>query len=131
MLVAVALSPVRAPADPPGLNDVRQNLFATCMTTDTAGWMVGELGRIFHTTDGGKTWTRQDAGTKRPLLALACLDSQTAWVAGTLGMMYRTTDGGKTWTEVKTGGDRHIFTLQFATPQRAHAAGDFGAMIHT
>jgi photosystem II stability/assembly factor-like uncharacterized protein len=124
-------SPRTAPAQLVHLNDVRQNLLATCLATDTQGWMVGELGRIFRTDDGGKSWTRQDAATKRPFLSLACVDANSAWASTTQGSMYHTTDAGKQWTKVETGSNKHVFTLQFSTPQRGHGAGDYGHMIHT
>ncbi len=85
VLVALGLlcvAPTLTRAEPIELAEVRQNLFATCFPSDKEGWMVGELGRIFHTRDGGQTWDRQDAGTKRPFLAMACLDANTAWIAG-------------------------------------------------
>ncbi len=116
---------------PVTLREVRQGLFATCLAGERDGWMVGELGRIFRTTDGGDTWERQDAGTKRPFLAVACLDPRTAWIAGKEGIVYGTTDGGATWTAAKTGSTRHVFSLQFASRERGHGAGDFGTMIHT
>src|SRR5215468_1497122 len=47
--------------------DVKQSLSSTCFVDAQTGWMVGELGRIFRTTDGGRSWVRQDAGTKRAL----------------------------------------------------------------
>jgi len=113
------------------LREVRQGLFAACFAGERDAWMVGELGRIFHTTDGGETWERQDAGTKRPFLAIACPDARTAWIAGKEGIVYGTTDGGATWTEAKTGSNRHVFALEFAGRDRGHGAGDFGTMIHT
>ena len=118
-------------AEKTSINDIRQGLFDTCFATDRDGWMVGELGRIFHTTDGGQTWERQDAGTKRPLLAISCVDARTVWIAGKEGIVYGTTDGGATWTEAKTGSNRHVFALEFAGRDRGHGAGDFGTMIHT
>jgi photosystem II stability/assembly factor-like uncharacterized protein len=120
-----------AGAEPVNLGEVRQNLFASCFPTDQEGWMVGELGRIFRTDDGGASWQRQDAGTKRPFLAITCLDAKTAWIAGKEGIVYATRDGGATWTLVKTGLNRHLFVLQFANAQRGHGAGDFGTMVHT
>jgi photosystem II stability/assembly factor-like uncharacterized protein len=120
-----------ARAEPVNLGEVRQNLFASCFPTDREGWMVGELGRIFRTEDGGASWQRQDAGTKRPFLTMSCLDAKTAWIAGKEGIVYATRDGGTTWSLVKTGSNRHVFALQFANAQRGHGAGDFGAMVHT
>jgi photosystem II stability/assembly factor-like uncharacterized protein len=120
-----------ARAEPVNLGEVRQNLFSSCFPTEREGWMVGELGRIFRTEDGGKTWQRQDADTKRPFLTITCLDAKTAWIAGKEGIVYATRDGGTTWTPVKTGNNRHLFTLQFVNGQRGHGAGDFGTMVHT
>jgi photosystem II stability/assembly factor-like uncharacterized protein len=130
-LAVVASSAAGAPGTPIDLADVRQNLFSTCVASDHEGWMVGELGRIIRTTDGGKTWVRQDAGTKRPFLAMTCLDAKRAWIAGKEGIIYGTTDGGDSWTELKTGSQRHIFSIAFPTPERGHAVGDFGTMVHT
>ena len=118
-------------AGPLDLTELRQSLFAACFTGDAEGWMVGELGRIFHTGDGGHTWERQDANTKRPFLAMSCIGPGRAWIAGKEGIVYKTTDAGRTWQPVDTGSTRHVFTIQFADESRGHAAGDFGAMVHT
>ena len=130
-VLALGASAAAAPGTPISLAEVRQNLFAACFATDRDGWMVGELGRIIRTSDGGKTWVRQDAGTKRPFMAMSCLDAKTAWIAGKEGIVYATKDGGDTWTLLTTGSNRHIFTMDFANAERGHAAGDYGTMIHT
>ena len=129
--LALAARALAAPGTPIDLLEVRQNLFATCVATDREGWMVGELGRIIRTTDGGQTWVRQDAGTKRPFLAMSCLDAKTAWIAGKEGIIYGTKDGGDTWTQFETKSNRHIFAIEFPTAERGHAVGDFGTMVHT
>ena len=129
--LALGAPALAAPGTPIDLAEVRQNLFATCFPTDRDGWMVGELGRIIRTSDGGKTWVRQDAGTKRPFLAMSCLDAKTAWIAGKEGIVYGTKDGGDTWTQLQTNSNRHIFAIEFPTPERGLAAGDFGTMVRT
>jgi photosystem II stability/assembly factor-like uncharacterized protein len=130
LLVAGGPAAAGEPA-PVAAREIRQNLFGTCFANAREGWMVGELGRVFHTRDGGATWERQDAGTRRPLLAIACVDPRTAWVAGKEGIVLGTTDGGVTWTPATTGSSRHLFTLAFPTASRGHGAGDFGTMVHT
>src|SRR5262245_59274148 len=127
--VALAARATAGPGTPIDLSEVRQNLFAACFATDREGWMVGELGRIIKTNDGGRTWIRQDAGTKRPFLAMTCLDAKTAWIAGKEGIVYGTKDGGDSWTELKTGSNRHIFGIEFPNAERGHAVGDFGTMV--
>ena len=131
LAIALAASAAGAAGTPIDLGEVRQNLFATCFPTDREGWMVGELGRIIKTSDGGKTWVRQDAGTKRPFLAMSCLDAKTAWIAGKEGIVYATTDGGDSWKQLETGSQRHVFAIEFPNAQRGHAVGDFGTMVHT
>ncbi len=133
LVLAVLAALVAAPAlaAPVRIGEVRQNLFATCFATDREGWMIGELGRIFHTNDGGASWERQDAETKRPFMAISCLDAKTAWIAGKEGIIYVTRDGGATWTLQKTPSTRHLFALEFANAQRGHGAGDYGTMVHT
>jgi len=131
LLGAFVAAIASAAGAPVSLREVRQSLFGACFPTDRDGWMVGELGRIFHTSDGGTTWERQDAGTKRPFLAIACLDARTAWIAGKEGIVYGTTDGGASWTPATTGSSRHLFGLAFANPDRGHGVGDYGTMVHT
>jgi photosystem II stability/assembly factor-like uncharacterized protein len=118
-------------AEPLDLAELRQSLFATCFSGEQEVWMVGELGRIFRSTDGGNTWERQHADTARPFLAISCVGPGKAWIAGKEGIMYRTTDSGASWQSVATGSNRHVFAMQFADERRGHAAGDFGVMVHT
>jgi photosystem II stability/assembly factor-like uncharacterized protein len=127
-LLAIGRSRAAGPLD---LAELRQSLFGACFTDDREVWMVGELGRIFRSGDGGSTWERQHADTRRPFLALSCVGPGRAWVAGKEGIVYKTTDGGAAWQSVATGSNRHVFALQFVDERRGHAAGDFGAMVHT
>src|SRR5258705_9160134 len=76
---------------------IRQNLFSTCFVNDKEGWAVGDLGRLFHTTDGAKTWERQVLGNNRSFVALACPDGQHLWAVGQAGDIVASSDGGKTW----------------------------------
>lgn len=58
------------------------------------GWAVGRYGLLLATRDGGKTWERQDAGTKQHLFRLEVLDSRTAWAMGHHGAVLATGSGG-------------------------------------
>lgn len=109
---------------------VRQNLFATCFTSRDEGWIVGELGRVLRTTDGGRTFVRTDTGTSRGLLAVACRE-ESAIVVGQLGLALRSRDGGKTWETLQTGTKRTLLGIAFATPEIGVAVGDYGTIIRT
>ncbi len=89
------------------------------------GWVLASLGAgagsmgvaIFHTNDGGSTWSRSytndpndpNAGDSLPLGGLkdglSPVDAQTAWVGGVIYTpgtiyLYRTKDGGASWEAV-------------------------------
>jgi photosystem II stability/assembly factor-like uncharacterized protein len=110
---------------------IRQNLFAACFPTPRSGWVVGELGRVFRTDDGGGSWTRQDADTKKPFLAASCVDERTAWIGGKGAILYSTTDGGETWELLTPNTTKHIFDLAFTSRTDGVAVGDWGLLMHT
>ncbi|MFQ5665076.1 MAG: YCF48-related protein [Candidatus Binatia bacterium] len=96
-----ALSPEQAIASQdPVLYDVQ---FLDART----GWVVGEFGKIFHTSDGGHIWSEQEQsllGTEvvdildlPTLFGLHFVDRQTGIAAGLDGRIVRTEDGGASW----------------------------------
>jgi len=112
-------------------NQIRQNLFAACLPTDHVGWVVGELGRILRTEDDGRTWTRQDAGVKKPLLAISCLDAENAWVGGKSGILLRTNDAGATWQRLAPDTSKHVFDISFVSRTHGVAVGDWGLIMYS
>lgn len=80
------------------------------------GWIVGELGNIYHTTDRGKSWATQQAsllgGGIIELLDLPTFfgveftDANNGVVAGLEGKVARTRDGGASWKFETFAGDR-------------------------
>jgi len=82
-------------------------LYDVRFVTADVGWIVGEFGKILHTTDGGVTWAAQQGS----LLGGAIVDvldiptffgarflsTQAGVVTGGDGRLARTTDGGTTW----------------------------------
>lgn len=71
-------------------------------------WMPTDMGELFHTLDGGATWTYPDMETQ----VTAHVDSRVQWtnVEGTIyvhewnGYPAKSTDGGKTWEKLKNWG---------------------------
>jgi len=71
------------------------------------GWVVGEFGKIFHTTDGGRSWAEQEQSLLGDevvdlldiptFFGVRFMDAQNGVVAGLDGKIARTTDGGATW----------------------------------
>lgn len=70
-------------------------------TSETDGWFASPRGGLFHSADGGTTWSLalQDDN----LQSLQFTDAQHGWVASLIAL-YRTTDGGVTWTSLNLPG---------------------------
>jgi len=75
---------------------------------EKTGWMVGEFGKIYHSTDGGMTWNEQqgtllghagiDDALNLPAFFGVRFKNATEGIAvGIEGKVVKTTDGGKTW----------------------------------
>lgn len=131
----LALAPLGARASSPGdivpPKDIRVNLFGACFTTSETGWVAGDLGRVFRTEDGGKTWLRQDTGGRRPFFSITCVDDQHVMMATTDGAIYASTDGGTTWKKQQTPVERNLLQVRCATATRCTAVGDYGQVVHT
>ena len=71
------------------------------------GWVTGMDLAIFHTTNGGASWTKQNnivwSGAAPVILPdvydVFFLNSQVGWAAGWPELILATTDGGATWKE--------------------------------
>lgn len=131
VLLALAASWVEARELTVEADKLRQSLYSTCFVTEDEGWAVGDLGRIFHTTNGALTWHLQDSGTKRPFVSIACIDNQRLWAAGQVGQVSRTTDGGKTWTMLDSGTDVQLLDIHFADANTGIVIGDRGLIRRT
>src|SRR5262249_27905627 len=60
-------------------------------------WAACESGWVWHTTDGGQTWTWQRAGANITLRSIAFIDAQRGFVVGNFGLLLATNDGGQNW----------------------------------
>lgn len=111
----------------------------------TRAWAVGSpvdgYGAIFHTTDGGATWTRQGSAQSVPdtmLADVAAVDADTAWVVGSFNGNYpailRTEDGGRTWTAqgIRDGLPRNeLYKISAVDADTAWAVGADGFVVKT
>ena len=124
-------TPTRAAQQPVPNNEIRQNLFSTCFSSETDGWVVGELGRVFHTSDGGRTFVRSDTGTRSAFLSVACLPDGSVVLTAQKGVAMKSRDQGASWEVLQTGVKRELLSVSFASAEVGVAVGDFGTMIRT
>jgi photosystem II stability/assembly factor-like uncharacterized protein len=60
------------------------------------GWAVGEGGAVFHTTNGGLTWSEQQSTTRGLVCGVSFVDALNGWLGTDSGVLH-STDGGQTW----------------------------------
>lgn len=109
-------------------------LFAIHFCDANNGYAVGDAGSIFHTTDGGATWTEQSSGTLAHLRGVYATSPDTAWVVGQEMLLLRTTNGGTTWDSVHTGSPYSFSKIQFVDGETGYIAGgniSNGMILHT
>ncbi len=79
------------------------------------GWVIGTLGTIMATTDGGHSW-RGAVISDANLTDIFFIDRTRGWVVGKNGKIYRTYDGGATWERAIFSGttqDTDLYEIRF------------------
>lgn len=80
-------------------------------------WLGSDLGRIYHSDDGGETWgTQEDAVIHAAdWLSIVFADSLYGMAGGESDVIAYTNDGGETWSAVTAaGGGNHINTVSYS-----------------
>lgn len=80
------------------------------------GWASGITGETFHSSDRGKSWSKQKLEFIDPTGSggrFCFHDTLTGWAVGTSGLAFRTNNGGKTWEEVNLQVHRNLMTIHF------------------
>lgn len=73
------------------------------------GWVGGDSGQVFYTSDGGKDWTQQETNTSNKIMRLFFLDDNRAWALAWADFIsedrlfygteiLKTTNGGENWS---------------------------------
>jgi len=66
------------------------------------GYVVGEVGTILNTINGGINWVQQTSGTTKDLSSVFFTDANHGYAVGT-GVILKTTNGGSSWTITNIG----------------------------
>jgi hypothetical protein len=100
-------------------------LSAMCFVGEQ-GWIAsGWKGEIYHTRDGGRTFSVQNLPNR--LYAVAMRDALEGYAGGESGRLYRTTNGGANWTLIGSLGRTVTAIAWAANGEAAFAGGENGA----
>lgn len=107
------------------------NLHGVSFVTREEGWVVGQLGKIFHTIDGGTRWEEQRSGISLLLTMVDFVDRSHGWAVGERGTILHTEDGGTTWQLQQSGVTYPLFDVQFLNRDTGWVVGHWGTILFT
>lgn len=124
---------VRLPS--PTTANLRALFFADSLT----GWVGGEGGAMFRTTDGGMSWTPLTSGTTGTIEDITFFNGLKGWAVAhevqgpsVYSVLLTTGDGGDSWSaENYPEADVILNSLVYHTPDTGWAAGEFGTLLGT
>jgi len=118
-------------SQPAPLFSFRDKFYAISSIGSQNIWIVGHLGKIFHSSDGAKTWEIQEVNVREPLFGVDFVDAHHGWVVGNLGLILHTSDGGETWEKQDSKTDKQFFGVDFVNEQTGWVVGYYGTILHT
>jgi photosystem II stability/assembly factor-like uncharacterized protein len=108
----------------------------TLLFTDSLrGWVAGDSGLIFYTSDGGVNWIQQETNTKDIVMNLFFLNENrgwaAAWAVGGTDIL-KTTDGGANWSiEPYREPETYINSIYFLDTLKGFMGGSPGKFLIT
>ena len=95
------------------------------------GYIVGDSGTVFATTNGGNTWFPETTGVTKHLNAVSFVNDEEGFAVGQSGTVIATVDGGATWISFPGLTSGTLYDVQFLTLNLGWAVGDSGTIAQT
>jgi photosystem II stability/assembly factor-like uncharacterized protein len=106
------------------------NMYAMDATSSQSVWVAGE--GVFHSTDGGATFTEVETGMGNMVYDLDFIDADHGFLTGDYGATLYTTDGGSSWSAAKnTAWGATLNGLSFVSAEKGWLAGEAGVILTT
>ena len=95
------------------------------------GWICGERGHIFYTSNGGLEWNPQNSNTDQHLWSISFVDQNIGWIVGGGGIILKTENSGDGWIQQQSPTSCDLFSLCFFNKWIGYACGLEGTIIKT
>ena len=94
-------------------------------------WVVGFESTVFHTSNAGTDWEKQQIPLMTDLYDVSFVDQNNGWISGKGGTILHTADGGKTWRQQQSGTEERLLAVQFIDKDTGWAVGTMSTILHT
>ncbi|WP_077530424.1 WD40/YVTN/BNR-like repeat-containing protein [Vreelandella utahensis] len=92
-------------------------------------WVVGEMGAIFRSDDGGRNWQSLGLDKDIGLNDIETDADGTLWITAEFGDLIHSTDNGESW-KTRNFGSESLRSVAFAGDGTGVVVGNNGAMLH-
>lgn len=116
------------PLDVPVTSDER--LDALFFTDANTGYVAGQTGKIYKTTNGGTSWTTLFDSTAE-IKDIFFINANNGFAVGSNGTILKTTDAGATWTAKTSGDTSFINAVKFTDATTGIAVSTSGKILKT
>src|SRR6266545_8235892 len=114
-------------------------LYSVRFPSKKKGWVVGSVSRrdrvvdsiLVYTADGGATWTRERAPSRRELIHIDFDNDKRGWIVGAGGTIIKTVDGGQTWVTQTSETTATIYHIDVRDDKKVWAVGERGTILRT
>lgn len=121
-----------------GQLDTKLALFDAVLLGDTRV-LVGQMGLIRYSDDGGESWTSVESGTSERLMGVSMNESGLAVAVGSFGTILLSEDGGKSWrasafnpaTLVADNYEPHLYDVHVGADGTVTVVGEFGMVLRS
>jgi photosystem II stability/assembly factor-like uncharacterized protein len=107
------------------------SLYGVALVDSSTGWVVGGVGTILATSNGGTDWMPQTSGTLNDLYTVDFTNASHGWVVGGVGTILATSNGGSDWTSQTSGIGTDLMGVSFADATHGWAVGTGGIILVT
>lgn len=118
-------------------SDTSRMFSSVSFTEDYRGWVVGDNGIIFGTTNGGANWTRQTTETTNTnnLYGVTCISASPediGWIVGASGTILHETHAGRwPWVSQTSGTTEDLVDVTFINANNGWVVGFDGTILKT
>ncbi len=116
------------------------NFLHTQFFTDSlSGWIAGDSGAVFYTSDGGESWIQQESRTTSNIKDIFFVDKNKGWAIGWIegvtpsgSDIISTSNGGVDWSERSYPEDNvYLTSIIFFDSLNGWAGGYPNKLVHT